>query len=346
MFILLFLTLVSGCKPTVGTKEMLNSPSISKNEKLLSISSYYPFRENTIFEYDGFGNEYAQQSVYFEFIKDNRAQVKIMNPGTNMVKVIENKDGVLSEIFLEGEFYHIENMLNTKVQNNNILLKEPIEIGNSWATSEGYSMEITGLDVEVETPYKTYNALEVTTNFGDGRVQKNYYAENTGFIGSIYKDGDYEVKTLLKSIKNQPLIMDIVAYYPLHSDIETVYVNRKINFKTNESMEKLLEDILKNPSDSKLLHVISPKTVINSIHLDRGSWILKVDFSRELLDDMNAGSSMENEILKSIVNTLGKFYDTDKVYITVEGRPYESGHIELREGENFLVESEGIEELR
>lgn len=345
VIILLFLALTVGCKPTVG-REMLNSPKLLEEEKQLSVSSYYPFTQNTVFEYAGFGNEYAEQIIYFEFIKDNRAQIKIMNPGTNMVKVVENKDGVLNEVFLEGEFYHIENMLNTKGENNNVLLKEPLEIGNSWSTPEGYKREITGLDIEVETPYKTYKALEVTTSFGDGRVQKNYYAKNIGFIGSIYKDGDYEVKTLLKAVKSQPLTMDIIAYYPLYSDIKTVYVNRKINFSTNESMEKLLEDILKNPSNNKLLPVIPPKTVINSIHLDRGSWTLKVDFSKELLTDMNAGSSMENEMLKSIINTLGKFYDTDMVYITVEGRPYESGHIELREGENFQVDVEGIQEFK
>ena len=35
------------------------------------------------------------------------------------------------------------------------------------------------------------------------------------------------------------------------------------------------------------------------------------------------------EILKSVVNTLEKFYDVEKVYITVEDKPYESGHFRV-----------------
>ncbi len=60
---------------------------------------------------------------------------------------------------------------------------------------------------------------------------------------------------------------------------------------------------------------------------------------------MNAGSSLETEILKSIVNTLGKFYDVEKVYITIEGAPYESGHFGIKPGESFQVDDSNIEEF-
>ena len=44
-------------------------------------------------------------------------------------------------------------------------------------------------------------------------------------------------------------------------------------------------------------------------------------FSEEFADDLNVGSAQEAEMLKSVVNTLGKFYDVEKVYITIEGLP-------------------------
>ena len=61
---------------------------------------------------------------------------------------------------------------------------------------------------------------------------------------------------------------------------------------------------------------------------------------------MNAGSGLEMEILKSLVNTLGAFYDVDKVYITVEDKPYESGHYGINTEEFFKVDKDGIEEFK
>ena len=61
---------------------------------------------------------------------------------------------------------------------------------------------------------------------------------------------------------------------------------------------------------------------------------------------MNAGSGFEYEILRSITNTLGDYYGVDKVYISIEGRPYASGHYEIGEDEFFEVDKEGIKEFK
>ncbi|MBU5437786.1 GerMN domain-containing protein [Tissierella sp. MSJ-40] len=346
--IILVMTLIFvGCQSTTPPKNNGgNGGNGGVKEEVLTIKDYYPFKENTMMEYEGIGNEYAEQQTFFEFIDGNRAQIKVANPGTTFTKVLEYKDGSLTEIFAEGEFYHIENMLNTTNENNNIILKEPLEVGNNWTGSDGRKKEITSLNAEIETPYGKYKALEVTTEFEEGRVQREYYAKDIGLVASIYKDGEMEVKTLLEDIKNQPLEIEMKSYYPMFNDIKTAYVEQNIEFNTNDSIERILETIMKNPPSDKLVPVISKNTKINKLLLDRGPWILKVDFSKELLSEMNAGSSMEAEILKSIVNTLGKLYDTDKVYISVDDVPYSSGHYSIREGEYFTVDESNVEEFK
>ena len=87
-------------------------------------------------DYEGIGNEYAEQKTFIEFVEGNRAQMKIMNPGTVFVKVMEYKDGALTEVFAEGEFYHIENMLNANTNSSNTILKEPLQVGNTWSNDE------------------------------------------------------------------------------------------------------------------------------------------------------------------------------------------------------------------
>lgn len=343
IIILIFVLAFVGCKPTLGSEEVDMDGS---SNSLLTISDYFPFMENKLFDYQGRGNEFAERQVYFEFIEGNKAQLKIINPATNVVRVLEYEDGQLREIYFEGEFYHIENIIDVKAEQSNIILMEPLEIGNSWKTVDGYHRSITALDVDIETPMDTFEALEVTTDYGDGRIQKDYFARDIGMVASIYQEEEFEVETLLRSIEDGPLVFDIEVYYPLYSDIEVVYVDDKINFYTNQSIEKLLEDMLKNHPSDGLIPVIPKSSTINWIKLDRSSWTLSVDFSKELLTEMRVGSSMETVILHSIVNTLGRFYDVENVYISVEGMPYETGHFALNEDEFFSVDIDEIQEYK
>lgn len=318
----------------------------AKGESELKISDYFPFLENTFLQYQGEGNEFASQDVYFEFIDGNKAQVKVINPGTNLVKVLELEDGILSEVFVEGEFYHIENMLNSKTERQEIVLKEPLVVGNSWTTAEGYTMEITNVNSMISTPTGSYVTIEVTTAFEEGRYQKEYYAKGIGLVTRVYIDGETEIFSTLTSIKNTSFNHDMLLFYPHKDKEKTVFVRDSLEFNTNDKIEKLIEYKLKNPLADDLGVTLPTGVLINSLHLDRAQWIVNADFSKELLTELNAGSSYENEILISIVSTLGKFYDTDKVYISVEGRPYESGHFAIREGEVFKVNTEGIEEFK
>lgn len=316
-------------------------------EELLTIADYYPFKVDQIMDYEGIGNEFAEKTSFVEFVKNNRMQMKIMNPGTTFVKVIEYKNGALIEVFSEGEFYHIENMLNSSSNSNNIILQEPLEVGTTWTTGEGFTNKITSIDKEIETPSGAYKALEVTTELEGGGVQKDYYAKGLGLVANIYVDGDFEVKTLLKETRNDKLDIDIVSYYPNSKDTEIVTesVKQNIKFGTNDIIEDILEKIMKEPPSDELIPLISEATKINNINLDRSTWTLEIDFSEELLTEMNAGSSLEMEILKSIVNTLGEFYDVDKAYITIEGEPYESGHFGINSEEFFKVDKDGVKEF-
>ena len=49
----------------------------------------------------------------------------------------------------------------------------------------------------------------------------------------------------------------------------------------------------------------------------------------------NAGSGIEEMILRSVVNTFGIYYGVEKLYLTIENEPYSSGHITMNKGEFF-----------
>jgi hypothetical protein len=347
----MLLIVFSGCSGAkdIGKKEITNTPKANRGKTNIAeytINDYFPFKENTIMDYESVGNEFAEQTVFFEYIEGNKAQMKIFNPGTVVVKVLENSEGELKEIYSEGEFYHIENVLNKADENNTILLKEPLKPGTSWTIPGGHKRAITGVDVDLELPYGKVKALEVVTQLGDGRQVSDYYVREIGHVATIYKDGEFVVETLLGEIKNSPYKSEIVFYYPSHGDIETVYMDRDIEFNTNDDIKDILEYDFKNPPSEKLISPISQNTKINSLTLESGNGIVRADFSKELVSEMNAGSGFEYEILRSITNTLGDYYGVDKVYISIEGRPYASGHYEIGEDEFFEVDKEGIKEFK
>ena len=91
--------------------------------------------------------------------------------------------------------------------------------------------------------------------------------------------------------------------------------------------------------------VLGTNVKIRSLYLNKDNRVY-IDFSKELLSEMNAGSGYESLILQSITNTIGTYYGVDKVYITVENSPYVSGHIVMKKGEFFTVNLTNSVELK
>jgi spore germination protein GerM len=85
--------------------------------------------------------------------------------------------------------------------------------------------------------------------------------------------------------------------------------------------------------------LLGPNVKINSLYLNKDN-VVYVDFSKEFTTQMNAGSGYELMILQCITNTLGEYYGVNKVYITIENKPYSSGHILMKKGEPFIVNTE------
>ncbi len=336
--------LMISCTPVAEELEEAGPETTGK----ASINDYYPFVHNSTYLYEGYGNEYAQQNLLLEYENGQRGQYRIINPGTEAVRIIERTADSIREIYLEGEFYHTENLLATTAAKNNILIKEPIQVGNKWELEGDNTREITGVDIEFQTPHKTYSALEITTYLDEGRIQKDYYAQGVGLVGVVYEDGETTISSLLSEIVDGPYEKKARLFYPLESDLDivTTYVDHSFEFRTNDNLENTFEGFFKNPVEEGLNKVISEDTMINSIFLDKGTWTVRVDFSKDLVPGWNAGSSLEIELIKSIVNTLGEFYDTDRVYLSIEGAPFESGHYGSTENEVFQVDTQGIEEYK
>ena len=134
-------------------------------------------------------------------------------------------------------------------------------------------------------------------------------------------------------------VFSIESYYPLSSNIGLGFVDLEIEMELYDDFRLVLEAIFKNPPTKDLVPVMLEDTQINNMSFDPRTMILNIDISKEFLE-YNMGSTLEYERLRGMVNTLGKFYNVNRVSISVEGVPYESGHFMLRPGEFFNVNFE------
>ncbi len=116
-----------------------------------------------------------------------------------------------------------------------------------------------------------------------------------------------------------------------------------MEIKTNEDMKfKFQKELKIIPDVGGLAKTFTKNTKVLGIKVDEDKGTVTVDLSSDFIKEMNAGISFEGMLLNSITSTFGDYYLKSKVIITIEGKPYESGHILMRPGEAFNVKTEGI----
>jgi spore germination protein GerM len=301
------------------------------------IGDYYPFEESIKYTYAGEGNEYATYSVFVDYLRGTRQQIRVNNGGTETVQALENSDGELRRIYSKGENYYREDVTSKSNQKSDVLLKEPLTKGNSWAALDGSKRSITSINVAIKTSLASYECIEVTTVRKES-INKEYYAANIGLVKTLFTSGGSEVSsTLSKMEKNVPFVQTVKFYYPNGNDSFNYITEKVLSFNTNDITKKAFENYFKEAPNKNVGRVISANTIIKSLYLNKDNMVY-VDFSKEFTQEMNAGSGYESQILQCITNTLGDYYMVKKVYITVEGNPYSSGHILMKKGEAFVVD--------
>lgn len=318
-----------------------------QNTDILKLQDYFPIQADTEYIYEGKGNEYASYTRTIDFIdaNKNKVQTRTNNGGTETVEVIEIKDGKVEVIYTVHECYYRDNFMDKTAEDGKaeILLKEPLVKGTSWILPDGRKRYISAVDVDIDTPSGKYMAIEVSTKEkNNGGITKDYYAPKVGLVKTVFGAGEEQISSSLKELKTDtPFVQSINIYYP-NAD-EKIYAEPlTLSFRTGDITRLVLqEELRKEAVKDTYLPLVSANTKINSLYLGNDN-IVYADFSSDLVNDMNAGAGYESLILQSITNTLGNYYGVEDVYITIDGKPYESGHILLKKGETLKVDMSNV----
>ncbi|AJA47482.1 sporulation and spore germination [Clostridium pasteurianum DSM 525 = ATCC 6013] len=334
----------------VNTNNITTSDNNASNNisNKYTIKNYYPFKKDLRLSYEGTGNEFASKEVYVDFIKSNKIQLRNINAGTTLGQVLQYENGQLTLVYSRGEFYYRDDLTSLQSNTKEILLKEPLQKGTSWSLPDGRKRSITSTDASVDTPSGKYKALEVTTS-GNNSTTKDYYALNTGLVKTVFTSEGSTVTTSLKGIINDSAVTQTIKfYYPKMTDTDVAIMSKKstVNLKTNDDIKNIFQTNFRKTSITDAKPLMSNNTKINKLYLNDSEKVVYVDFSKEFITKMNAGSSMESGILTSVVNTLGDYFNVNEVRLTVDGKEYASGHIAMKKGENFKVNYNEVTEVK
>lgn len=299
-----------------------------------SAADYFPVSKNLYWEYEGIGNEFAGGRVDTEFIEGNRVQLAQNNGGTVVAKVFEVSDeGVKLINSIEESYYRI-NYLAKEPAQESYYLKSPLKEKASWQDGDT-TWTIESLEEKVKVPAGEFTCIKVVGKSGDSVVER-YFAKGVGLVKQKFVFNDNVVEENLSKFgdaeKDNCLPeKELAIYYP-SKNVDNLLEDRVVEkFKTGETLAERITELLK---DGKY-RVLSKNTRL--LDMKREESVLRLNFSKELITEMNAGSGYEALLIDSIVSTYGKSFGVEGVILNVEGKGYESGHFVFGKDEVLKV---------
>lgn len=140
-----------------------------------------------------------------------------------------------------------------------------------------------------------------------------------------------QTKDTEKTAQVKPKEMQVNVYYPRNDGTGLIAVSRKVNTEKDDKYTAAMKSLLTGTKEKGQTNVIPKKAKLRSVTVKDG--VATVDFSKELEQNFSGGSTGEEMLIGSIVNTLTDFPEVQKVQILIEGASVEtlSGHMDLSE---------------
>lgn len=306
---------------------------------VLTLADYFPILPDVSCRFDVSGGKDLPVSTYVEFTGQDTIQIKYDNGTTIKHVLYAIRDGEVRIAVERSELYAREDLsLLPSEGDGEILLKEPLKVGTTWYVDGGIR-SITDLKARVDTPAGSFSAIEVTT-IGNDTATRQYYAPGIGLVKTIRTGAFEDTSVLGTRTTGQPEPMNLTLYYPKMTDTKVVVTSEMTQAKlySNDLLTDLLADCFRHPAETDTMPLMSENTKIRSMSQDPVSGIVTIDFSKEFISEMNAGSETEVAILQCVANTAGSVYCASGVIITIDGQLYESGHIAFKQGESIAVD--------
>lgn len=135
-----------------------------------------------------------------------------------------------------------------------------------------------------------------------------------------------------------------IYYYDVVTD-KIVYINKTIEIKDKATATALINELKKSPN-SYISPAISNDISLISAKVNNKNDTITLNFSSNFVEAQNLGSGAETNTLKAICNTFGDYFNVSNVIINLDDKPYTSGHILMKDGDSFKVDTNNSIELK
>lgn len=241
---------------------------VLKGEAERKVSDYFPIRENTEYLYEGKGNEFAGFSLYTDYTSEGVVQQMVSNGGTMLARVYAIRDGKVTRVLSKGEVYYRENMLQLGDGGGEVILMEPLKKGTAWTLEDGSTRSITGVNTYIKTPIGNFSCIEVITE-GKNGMTIDYYAKDVGLVKTIFQSEGMEVSsTLMSMVEDAARKQTVRFYYPDIEDGRIYYMEKELEYRTNDSTGRILEEAYKVGVSNTLGVVLPTNAAIKTLTLD------------------------------------------------------------------------------
>ena len=118
-------------------------------------------------------------------------------------------------------------------------------------------------------------------------------------------------------------------YFPNEEGTKLIAVTKKVKVLEKDKYKSAMKELLKGTDKKGTITIIPKKTTLKSVQVKDG--VATVDFSGDIVKYFVGGSTGEELMIASIVNTLTEFNEIKSVQILVEGKEVETiaGHMDL-----------------
>ncbi|MBR5913728.1 MAG: GerMN domain-containing protein [Selenomonadaceae bacterium] len=132
--------------------------------------------------------------------------------------------------------------------------------------------------------------------------------------------------------ENGVTTMQVTVYYPDQAGMSLIPVKREIKFKdANQKYIEAVKCLLDSPTEEELTKIFPKDAKIKSIKLDGNTAVIDLDSG--ITKNFVGGSTGEEFLINSVVDTLTEFDEVKQVRFLIDGKEVETlaGHMDLSE---------------
>lgn len=288
--------------------EITNEVAYDETMSFDDIVDFIPIQPNQINQYIENDQEFFR---YMEFVDGN---LKMMQVREQTPTAISNHYYAwdaqqISDLGVgEGTNIPSNQLSNLSTEGSNIILKAPIQKGNSWEMSSEEIASITNLYETVNINGTTYQDVVEVAYQDDQQIK--YFAKGLGIVAEINPDDSLVLSSISQ---NSYFQVQIPIKAPQQVDNKLVLVDdvAPIKFQTNEESANIYTKLFQT------LGWITPDISVNKINKE--TYYINVDFTPGIVAAMNQNEVTERGIIPAIVMTMIEHYGVEAVQLTVNG---------------------------